>query len=347
MQRINSLDGLRAYACLIVIFFHVQVPAFKHGHIGVDVFFVLSGYLITSIILSELNNTGKFDYLRFQSRRMLRLFPALLAMIILYLIVGQWLFPTASVINDAFLALSYTSNLSFVAWRIPSYIFHTWSLSLEVQFYLIWPVVLCGIWLIAPNRILQVLILLFVAATIWRFWIQYSGQNINSRVYVSFATRLTGFIIGAIISQVKLDLSDKQSDVAMIFALAGLAYLVNGNVIAQFGMVKQHYYWYITYVEILSAIIILCLISGAGRLQIIFNNRVAVVLGAWSYSMYLWHYPIVRYTRINFDLTASLIITLSLSIVLSALTYELVEKRMTNKVKSWLSCRSKKKVSTI
>jgi peptidoglycan/LPS O-acetylase OafA/YrhL len=152
-RRFAAFDGMRAFAVLIVMFGHASFQC--NGAIGVDIFFVLSGYLITSIILTELKKTGRLSFKNFYMRRFLRLLPALLLLIVMYLIWGllfqkdRW----ERIVGDAGIALAYVANWTRAFGNRPKYIAHTWSLSIEEQFYLIWPLLTVGIyWMLGRWR---------------------------------------------------------------------------------------------------------------------------------------------------------------------------------------------------
>ena len=146
----SDIDGLRAIAVLAVLFFHLEIPYFGGGFVGVDIFFVISGFLITRLIKGEIDNTGSFDFKRFYVRRIRRLFPALFVTLLSTAIVSAFVFSPSHLerfggaLSSALLSVS-----NFYFWLESDYfdlsailkpLLHTWSLSIEEQFYLIWPV---------------------------------------------------------------------------------------------------------------------------------------------------------------------------------------------------------------
>ena len=149
-----DVDGLRAVAVLAVIFFHADVKGFSGGFVGVDIFFVISGFLITSIILTEIKN-GHFSVARFYERRIRRIFPPLFSVIIFVLIIGTIILDPLSFkdLGNTLTATSlFVSNILF--WRRAGYfdlglmerpLLHTWSLAVEEQFYIIFPLLLVAI----------------------------------------------------------------------------------------------------------------------------------------------------------------------------------------------------------
>jgi peptidoglycan/LPS O-acetylase OafA/YrhL len=148
-----DIEGLRAIAILAVVAYHTGIPGFSGGYVGVDIFFVLSGYLITGLIVGEICRNGKLDFRRFYARRARRLLPALTLTLLATIIAGFAIYPPSEVVHGGFAttavsAAAYVSNLYFGAWNTDYFapnrennpLLHTWSLSVEEQFYLIWPV---------------------------------------------------------------------------------------------------------------------------------------------------------------------------------------------------------------
>ena len=132
-----ALDGLRAVAVILVISDHCFVPVFDQGYFGVDLFFVLSGFLITRLLVDEIDATGRVDLWRFYLRRFLRLAPPLLLFLIAYVLIAPWFWPQfdfLSHMRDAGLAGFYLSDYSQALWHSPKVLIHTWSLSVEETF---------------------------------------------------------------------------------------------------------------------------------------------------------------------------------------------------------------------
>ncbi len=156
-NRAPALDGLRTVAILAVILYHLHVPQFEGGFIGVTVFFVLSGFLITTLLLGERRRTGRVRLGSFWTKRLLRLYPALLALVVVGLALWNWVgdYKGASFSpgEAAFIALTYTGNLFRSFWDTTQGVFaHTWSLSMEEQFYLVWPPVLVLLFAVRARR---------------------------------------------------------------------------------------------------------------------------------------------------------------------------------------------------
>lgn len=156
-RRAPALDGLRTIAIAMVILYHLHVPQFEGGFIGVTVFFALSGFLITTLLLGEHRKTGRIRLGTFWLKRLLRLYPALVALVVVGLLLWNWVgdYKGASFSpgEAAFIALTYTGNLFRSFWDTTQGVFaHTWSLSMEEQFYLVWPPVLVLLFLVRSRR---------------------------------------------------------------------------------------------------------------------------------------------------------------------------------------------------
>lgn len=168
-----ALDGIRALAALTVAVYHARFPGLPGGFFGVDVFFVLSGYLITRLLLDEQARSGGLRLDRFIVRRVRRLLPALLLMLLVYLLAAPWLFPDvafAKHLRDAFLSAIYVVNYAAALGAGVSVLGHVWSLAVEMQFYLLWPLVLLGLLRLPRPVAMGVILVLYMLATAMRWW---------------------------------------------------------------------------------------------------------------------------------------------------------------------------------
>ena len=192
-----ALDGLRAVAVVLVFLFHARLPGFEAGFLGVDVFFVLSGYLITTILLAEIDRTGSVNWRRFVLRRLWRLAPALGALCLGMLVLSIWVWPsTLSPWLEVFLTLTYLSDVTVSVLHAPQMLVHSWSLSVEEHFYLLWPLVLLGLARREPGWVAVLILGLYLAASLWR--IEALAQGTEWRVvYHRLDTRLSGLMFGA------------------------------------------------------------------------------------------------------------------------------------------------------
>jgi peptidoglycan/LPS O-acetylase OafA/YrhL len=165
-----ELDGLRAVAALAVLLFHEQAPGFQGGARGLDIFFVLSGYLVTGVIWRELEQTGRLHLGAFLTRRILRLAPALYVVIAAHLILTPLLTPQFAQYawQDALYAATYLQEYASYPRNAPSAIGHAWSLSIEMQFYILWPLLLIGGRRLGQRRTATLCVIAWIALTGWR-----------------------------------------------------------------------------------------------------------------------------------------------------------------------------------
>jgi len=192
-----ALDGLRAFAIVLVVLFHAHAPWIPGGFLGVDVFFVLSGYLITSLLLAELDLEGRLRLLAFWRRRIARLMPAFLVMLAAYLMFAPVAWPQT---NDhgtqAALAISYLADYAVAWWGTPQQLSHTWSLAVEMHFYLLWPVLLWRAWRRWKGaELIAVLLTAWVLATLWRWVCSIQGETWE-QVYYRTDTHMSGLLLG-------------------------------------------------------------------------------------------------------------------------------------------------------
>ncbi|QNM81924.1 acyltransferase [Sphingomonas sabuli] len=308
---IPALDGLRAFAVLLVVAFHARV--LPGGFVGVDVFFVLSAFLITRVLKQELDATGGIRLLRFSGRRLARLGPALVLMLATYLAVAPLLWPRQPHVGDALLAAFYVSDYSFAAFGRPLYLQHSWSLAVEEQFYLAWPLMLPL--LLRSRRPLHVLAVAYVALIWWR-----AGFGDDWRTYYYRAdTRCTGLVIGA-----GLALAIDRLDFSRAHALTGALLVMLAAVLGRFGPDAALVF---PVAEVGAALLVGAAAQGQlGALQPALCASSALLIGKLSYGIYLWHYPITIALRPWFDGAALFVLVLVPSVGLAWLSWVTVEQ---------------------
>lgn len=339
-----DIDGLRAIAVLLVVSFHAYPKSIPGGFIGVDIFFVISGYLITNIIIGSISN-NQFSLLDFYSRRIKRIFPALSLVFISCLIFGWF-----ALLNDEYRELGkhvfggagFFSNL--LLWSESGYfdtsskakpLLHLWSLGIEEQFYLLWPILLWLTW--SRPKWFWVLLFLLIATS---FSTNIATINANPvAAFYSPLSRLWELLLGGLLA-VAYDYSSPatRSIKALYFnwlSILGLACII----FPAFYLSKYSSFpgWW----ALLPTLGAVCIIFGGPTAWInrfVLSHRWLVWFGLISFPLYLWHWPLISFANlIEGDETHSYIRTrlVILSILLAWLSYRFVEKPIRNsKVKS-------------
>lgn len=302
-----ALDGIRALAVLAVFAYHLGYPQMRGGYLGVDVFFVLSGYLITTLLLREHDATGRIDLLRFWGRRARRLLPALLIVVVA---VALWVSGTSPVFElsqrrqDLFWAVFYGSNWHLIAgaqdyfalYESASMMRHTWSLAIEEQFYLAWPLLVLGAtWLCrGRTRALAALWLGATALSIGLMAVLYSPGN-PSRAYYGTEARVHQLLIGALLALLMLRVPRlaQTRRAGTLAAVASCGFLLVAFVTLGDGS-AAYYRGLSALIAVAAAGLIWGLEVAPGGLA----GRAFGVLpmrwvGGISYGVYLWHWPVI------------------------------------------------------
>jgi peptidoglycan/LPS O-acetylase OafA/YrhL len=340
--RIESLDGLRAVSITLVIFSHLIgvkgfiVPervgrVFELGELGVRVFFVISGFLITSILLKELEDHRTINLRRFYFRRTLRIFPPYYLFILSIVIIQA-----AGLISlnqgDLPHALTYTSNYHLQrSW----YVGHTWSLAVEEQFYVVWPAVLI---LFGKRRGLLAALAFVLIAPLIRIGIWEALPGVRAGIGQTFETAGDALAIGCVLAGVRSRLHASQLYLRLLdsklILFAPLAVLL-GNALHNHPTV--HYLFGYSLMNVGIALSIdWCVTYSRGRVGKFLNCRPVVFIGLMSYSIYLWQQIFVdRYSQ---SLLAQFPINLGMIAVTSLLSYYICEQP-SFKLRKWLERR--------
>ena len=304
ISHVVALDGLRGVALLGVLFFHAN-GALPGGYLGVDLFFVLSGFLITSLLLAEHSATGRIVLSTFWIRRARRLFPALLSLMPAVAIYARFFAEPQqlqSLRGDALATLAYVANWRTIFehksyWQLfsaPSLLEHTWSLSIEEQFYVVWPLLVAFILRRRSYRSVLVVSLVLVALSMAAMVTLFTPQN-STRAYLGTDARMAGILAGATLATVlsqnpyfppqtvrRLDLLGLLAAIGLGFAwfrLDGtMPFLYRGG------------FWL---TEVAALVLITCAVLGERSIVArALAFRPLTLLGTVSYGVYLWHWPV-------------------------------------------------------
>jgi len=341
-----EIDGLRAIAVVAVILYHAQITIFGHqpfkgGFIGVDIFFVISGYLITSIILKELNTTGSFSFKNFYERRVRRILPALLFVMLISLpFAWMYLIPSSFVdfSKSILYSLGFSSNFYFhysgqlygdESGLLKPFL-HTWSLSVEEQFYILFPIVLLITFKYFRNYLLTILVICLIISLQMADW---GSKNYPSASFYFLHTRMWELLAGSILAYFEITLGHRSKNKTLNLILPSIGLFLIGHSILFFNDKMFHPSFYT-----LSPIIGVCLIIWFSNkdelITKILSTKLFVGIGLMSYSLYLWHYPIFAFARITDFTQGSLFNKLLLGIIiiiLSVFSYYFIERPARNK----------------
>lgn len=344
---ITGLDGIRAIAVIMVLAYHLKLALFKSGFLGVTVFFVLSGYLITGILISEVEEEGTIDLKNFWLRRIRRLVPAVMSMAVVIIfvsaVVNRIIFTKgckdflASVLGfnnwwQIFNKVSY-----FEAAGVPSPFTHCWSLAIETQFYLIYPLILLGIYKSVKSRgegranrglLFAGVTLLLALISVILMIVLFDPQQDASRVYYGTDTRAFSLLFGALLAilwEYRMVPRRLSASVNMFLGSVSFAVLL----VMTIAINGSSNFWYRGGQFFGTILTVLMVYAVSGRktwLSRFLSNPVLKWMGDRSYSIYLWHYPINL--LISKGIKASWWITLIeivLSVVLAELSYRFIE----------------------
>lgn len=310
MRYYPALDGLRALSVMAVLAFHAGAPFAGAGYLGVDLFFVLSGFLIASILRDEQMRAGHINVVRFYLHRALRLYPTLLLMLVAFLVTAPHLWPELPAWRYAAWAALYLSDYARAFLGEPVVLSYTWSLSVEEHFYLLLPLVLPAI--IRTGRPAKVLAIAWVVATLWRIgnyaWLGWEPT------YFRFDTRTSGLILGCLLAFWKPDVSHYRRHAGVLLvALIPLPifHAWQGLTLAT------------TAAEIGSAVLILSAVSGGAWAWL--QARWLAYIGRLSYGIYIWHFPLIYVLREQLPWNLTLLLTTAFSVAAAAATYHWVD----------------------
>ena len=341
-----EIDGLRAIAVFGVIIYHAQLNIlgknlFQGGFIGVDIFFVISGYLITSFILNEFKKK-KFSLIHFYERRARRILPALFTVIILsipfawlYLLPNDFIDFFKSIISSIFFWSNHYFYNSGQLYNDGSSLIkpflHTWSLSVEIQFYIFFPIFLIFCLSFFKKNILKIFFFVFIINFLFSIW---CSSNYPSLSFYILITRLWELFAGSILSKLEFDYGRKKyKNIFYTFPLIGIICIIYSFI---FFNDKTFHPSFITLIPIIGTCLIIWFSNEKELLTKVLSSKFFVSFGLISYSLYLYHYPIFAFSRITEFATGDNIkkaLVVFAILFFSISTYFLVEKPFRNREK--------------
>lgn len=336
------IDGLRAIAVLIVVLFHAFPHSLKGGFIGVDVFFVISGYLISGILFKDIIN-GEYSIKTFYERRINRIFPALIFVILVCIAASYFLmfkdervdFFKSILFASTFLAnLFFYQKIDYFAGSAEDYpLLHLWSLGVEEQFYILWPLLLVYLTFNVQRRVTSFIFLIIAISFSYNLYLTYHYPS--AAFYLPFG-RFWELAAGAMLAALEIWHSKKLTPFkkySNIWVLIGLIFIAVGIFQIDSSMSFPGFYA-ITPVLATSLILLFGAKSWLG--VHLLSNPILVFFGTISYPLYLWHWPILSFLHVQEGVAPKVAkaAAVILSIVLAALTYFFIEKPIRFKVKS-------------
>lgn len=378
IQHIPAIDGLRAIAVTAVIFYHLGFPWIPGGFLGVDLFFVISGYVITRLLLDSIARSGGLDLRGFYKARARRLLPPLVFMIVVTAFyISIWAQDSVKrFLTDTPFSISGLMNWwlvvkeqdYFEAIGRPPLLQHTWSLAVETQFYLIWPVLLLIILKRFGKKVIPVAALaiaLFSGTTLFLVSLQLDTTSTVSHVYFGTDTHSIGLFLGAALAvswipqNFKSEVSNKAQNFIDFIGVFGLV-----GILGSFLLIDESsptaYKIAFPLAAVFGAASITSIVHPASRFAPILQNRVLLWIGERSYAIYLWHWVVFQITRPRVDIDGQdwALIALRILVVLALadISLKLVELPIrSGKVEYWFkgmkyrtaSVRKRQKIAVI
>ena len=343
-----EIDGLRAIAVGFIILYNAQITIlghqpFKGGFIGIDIFFVISGYLITSIILKELVTTGSFSFRRFYEQRIRRIFPALLLVMIvsfpfawMYLMTNNFISYANSIITSLSFSSNffyhYSANIFGQVGALHKPFLHTWSLSVLGQYYILFPIIFIATFRYLRKYIIHILILGFIISL---GIAELGSRNDPSATFFFIHTRIWEFMAGSILAHFEIEKSSKNrlKDNNNFLSFFGLLLIFLSFFIFYYFDNLNHPS-FVTLIPVIGVCLVIHYSTKDTIVKKILSIKILNIAGLVSYSLYLWHYPLFAFVRtsgvVTGDITRKILLMVVL-VLLSVLSYYFVEKKFRNK----------------
>ncbi|EGQ4152374.1 acetyltransferase [Staphylococcus pseudintermedius] len=303
-----GLDGVRAVAVIAIIIYHLNPQWLSGGFLGVDTFFVISGYLITSLLLTEYHNTGKIKLMSFWLRRVKRLIPAVLFLVMGVIVLSLIFMPTEiqKVRADSIAAIFYVSNWWYIMQNVDYFeqfavqpLKHLWSLAIEEQFYLVFPIVLLSLLsFIRRLKSIRIIFLILLVISMIAMMVLYVPNENVARVYFGTDTRIQTLLMGVLLAlvwppfQLKAKVNRQMRTMIDTAGVVGLAILfICFKFVSETNSIL--YYGGFFLISTVTLLVIASSVHPSGYFAKFLGNKVFTFIGSRSYSLYLWHYPII------------------------------------------------------
>ena len=319
------IQVLRAISVLLVFCYHLKLDLFKNGYLGVDIFFVISGFVITKSLHEEFKNGGEINFLNFYKKRFKRIFPVLLFILTIVFIFYKFYGPPdISLKKDYLYSILGLSNFFYLIKDVDYFnnifdnpVGHTWSLGIEEQFYIIYPLMLFI--LIKNFKDNKISIIFYLIIFLSLIIINFININDNTLFYFPFL-RFWEFFLGCVIPFLRIK---KNNQLSLIFFIL-IFFIVFLNI---FGENTTNSNLYILKNILITFFVSFFLIfyNKPKNFLILFENRFFIFLGNLSYSIYLWHLPIIYFSNIYFNGISSFLISIFATIILSYFTFNYIE----------------------
>ena len=344
-----EIDGLRALAVTAVIFYHTQIDIydekyFKGGFIGVDIFLVISGYLISLLILKELQKTGKFSFKIFYERRARRILPVLFVVMLISLpFAWRLLLPTdfIDLAKSILFSIGFTSNLYFHFTGLEygasdgflKPFLHTWSLSVEEQFYIIFPLLIIFIYKFFTKKLMNILIIFLLISLIMA---HITSGNSPSIGFYFLHTRMWELLAGSVLAYLEIKYKKRKNFnneyINQILPSLGLTLIIYSIIFFNNNTLHPSFY---TLYPIIGTCLIIWFARKDEIITRLLSSKLIVSIGLISYSLYLWHYPVFaffRYSLASGSLVTKILVILFI-VLASVFTYFVIEKPFRQKKK--------------
>ncbi|GAB4579441.1 MAG: hypothetical protein Fur0022_21790 [Anaerolineales bacterium] len=337
------MDGLRALAVGVVYVFHATQRLSPGGFIGVDIFFVISGFLITALLLKEWNKYSSINFKNFYIRRALRLLPALFFMLTMYLIATQTFWrgvvpgATEQAWGDVMIVLFYISNWTrALGFERPNVLGHAWSLSTEEQFYMLWPPIMLLLlrYVRTPKRMALAAFAGGLLIALYRYILVIQGASIE-RLSTGLDTRLDGILMGCGLGVLYvsglLPKSLKFQKFANVLAAISVMVLVILNFTVGYKDRESYMYWLLLANLATLAILLQLAVVDKSWLKRILELPPLIYLGKISYGFYLYHMPLLTFLgALGFRDWTRIAIIGPLTLIISMLSYKYLETPFLN-----------------